>query len=177
VDAAALDLLADEGCAVCVCPTTERDLADGVGPAWDMAERGIPLSVGSDSHAVIDLFEEARSIELNERLVRHERGGIAAEALLAALSDDGVEALGWPEAGRLAEGRQADFVTVGLDGIRLAGAADHPRSLAAAIVFAASAADVTDVVVGGRPVVAEGRHLLVDDVPERLRAAMAELES
>jgi formiminoglutamate deiminase len=176
VDADDLDLLAAEGCAVCLCPTTERDLADGVGPAWDMAERGIPLSVGSDSHAVIDLFEEARAIELDERLVRFERGGIAAEALMSALTDDGAEALGWPETGRLAAGRLADFVTVGLDGVRLAGAADHARSLAAAIVFAATAADVTDVVVGGRPVVHEGRHLLVDDVPGLLRRTIAELE-
>jgi formiminoglutamate deiminase len=176
VDEADLDLLAAEGCAVCLCPTTERDLADGVGPAWDMAERGIPLSVGSDSHAVIDLFEEARAIELDERLVRRERGGIGPEALVSALTDDGVETLGWPEAGRLAEGRLADFVTVGLDSVRLAGAADHARSLAAAVVFSATAADVTDVVVGGEPVVSEGRHLLVDDVPGRLRRAVAELE-
>jgi formiminoglutamate deiminase len=177
VDEADLDVLAAEGCAVCLCPTTERDLADGVGPAWDMAERGIPLSVGSDSHAVIDLFEEARAIELNERLVRLERGGIPSEALLSALTDDGVEALGWPEAGRLAEGRLADFVTVGLDGVRLAGAAGHDRSLAAAVVFSATAADVTDVVVGGQLIVEDGRHLLVDDVPGLLAETIAELES
>jgi formiminoglutamate deiminase len=171
-----LELLASEGCAVCLCPTTERDLADGVGSAWEMAGLGIPLSLGSDSHAVIDLFEEARAVELDQRLVRLERGGLTAESLLSALTDDGAEAAGWPEAGRLAEGRLADFVTVGLDGVRLAGAAGHERTLAAAVVFSATAADVTDVVVGGEPVVRAGHHLHVDDVAALLRSSIAELE-
>ena len=56
------------GTGVCFCPTTERDLADGIGPARALADAGIPLSLGSDSHAVIDLFEEARAVELDERL-------------------------------------------------------------------------------------------------------------
>ncbi|MGH9116421.1 MAG: formimidoylglutamate deiminase [Acidimicrobiales bacterium] len=172
VSAADLDLLAAEGCAVCLCPTTERDLADGVGPAWAMAEQGIPLALGSDSHAVIDLFEEARAVELDERLVHRERGGVAPEALLAAATEDGAEALGWPEAGRLAVGRLADLTTVGLESVRLAGAAGDPASLPAAIVFCATATDVSDVVVGGQLVVREGRHLLVDDVPAALRRSI-----
>ena len=142
VTAADLDLLAAEGCAVCLCPTTERDLADGVGPAWAMAEQGIPLAVGSDSQAVIDLFEEVRAIELDERLVHRERGGLSAEALLAAATEDGAEALGWPEAGRLAEGRLADLTTIGLDSVRLAGSARDASALAAAVVFSATPADV-----------------------------------
>jgi formiminoglutamate deiminase len=174
--AADLDLLAAEGCVVCLCPTTERDLADGVGPAWAMADRGIPISVGSDSHAVVDLFEEARAIELDERLVRLERGGLSPGALVSALTDDGAEALGWPDAGRLAEGRLADLTTVGIDNVRLAGATGDPRTLAAAVIFSATAADVTDVVVAGEPIVREGRHLLVDDVPGRLASAIADLE-
>jgi formiminoglutamate deiminase len=175
VSADDLDRLAAGGCAVCLCPTTERDLADGVGPAWVMAEQGIPLALGSDSQAVIDLFEEARAVELHERLVHRERGGLSAEALLAAATEDGAEAVGWPEAGRIAVGAAADLVTVGLDSVRLAGAADDAAILPAAIVFSATAADVTDVIVAGEPVVRDGRHVLVDDVPERLRAALAEL--
>jgi formiminoglutamate deiminase len=156
-----LDLLAANGCAVCLCPTTERDLADGVGPAWAMADRGIPLTLGSDSHAVIDLFEEARAVELDERLRRGERGGLSPAALLAAATEDGAECLGWPETGRLEAGRLADFVTVRLDSVRTAGA--DTGDLAATVVFSATAADVTDVVVGGRPVVRDGKHLLVED--------------
>ena len=170
-----LDRLATTGCAVCLCPTTERDLADGIGAARAMAAHGIPLALGSDSHAVIDLFEEARAVELDERLAAGSRGGLAAPALLAAATEGGAARLGWPEAGRLAVGHTADLVTVGLDSVRLAGT--RPADLADAVVFAATAADVTDVVVAGRPVVAEGRHLLVADVPRALTAVLTALDA
>jgi cytosine/adenosine deaminase-related metal-dependent hydrolase len=156
---------------VCLCPTTERDLADGVGPARRLADAGSPLCLGSDSHAVIDLFEEARAVELDERLVTERRGSHRAVDLLAAACAGGMAALGRPDAGRLAPGALADFVTVGLAGPRLAGAA--PADLVAHAVFAATAADVTDVVVGGRPVVRDGRHLAVGDVGAALAAAIA----
>ena len=69
---------------ICMCPTTERDLADGVGPAAALRAANAALCVGSDSHAVIDLFEEARAIELDERLVTLRRGNHRAVALLEA---------------------------------------------------------------------------------------------
>ncbi len=54
-------LLAQSGARVCLCPTTERDLADGIGPTAELRDARIPITLGSDSHAVIDLFEEARA--------------------------------------------------------------------------------------------------------------------
>jgi formiminoglutamate deiminase len=163
-------LLGGSGTTVCMCPTTERDLADGIGPARALADAGSPLAVGSDSNAVIDLFEEGRAVELDERLASGRRGHWGAADLLRALTSDGHAALGWPEAGRLAAGALADFTTVGLDSVRLAGAA--PETLLESLVFAAAAPDVRDVVVGGRRVVAEGRHALVEDVPGALDSAV-----
>ena len=58
-------VLAGSGVGVCLCPTTERDLADGIGPARRLADAGVALSLGSDGHAVIDLFEEARGVEMS----------------------------------------------------------------------------------------------------------------
>src|SRR6185437_16174447 len=69
---------------VCMCPTTERDLADGVGPARRLLEAGAPITLGTDSQAVIDLFEEARAVEMDERLVTGERGHWPAVQLLHA---------------------------------------------------------------------------------------------
>ena len=62
--------LDDTATGVCFCPTTERDLGDGIGPAPALLEAAGLFSLGSDSHAVIDLFEEARAVELDERLAR-----------------------------------------------------------------------------------------------------------
>jgi cytosine/adenosine deaminase-related metal-dependent hydrolase len=156
-----------------MCPTTERDLADGIGPARELSRAGAPICLGSDQHAVIDLFEEARAVELNERLRTLERGHWTAGELLAAATWNGHSALGWPEAGRLEPGAYADLVTVALDSVRTAG--PGPRLAAETAVFAATAADVRGVVVSGREIVRDGRHLLLDDVPGSLRHSIAAL--
>lgn len=165
-------LLARTGTGVCMCPTTEQDLADGVGPAAALARDGVVLSLGSDSHAVIDLFAEARAVELDERLATERRGHHGAASLLSAATAGGAAAAGLA-AGRIEPGACADFVALRLDSVRLAGAAG--AELVAAVVFAATAADVSDVVVGGRRVVAGGVHQLVGDVPRALAAAIAPL--
>ncbi|NEE34403.1 formimidoylglutamate deiminase, partial [Streptomyces sp. SID7982] len=84
-----ISLIGTSSTGTCMCPTTERDLADGIGPAPRLQRAGSPLSLGSDSHAVIDLFEEARALELNERLRSRTRGHWTAAALLRAATADG----------------------------------------------------------------------------------------
>jgi formiminoglutamate deiminase len=161
------------GTGACLCPTTERDLADGIGPAGALAAAGSPLCLGSDSNAVVDLFEEARAVELDERLASGRRGTHRPDDLLAAATGAGMAALGW-DAGRLAPGRLADLVTVGLDSVRLAGT--RPAEAVDHLVFAATAADVTSVVAGGRQIVRDGHHLLVGAVPAALARALAGLD-
>ena len=158
---------------VCLCPTTERDLADGIGPAAALHRAGSPLSLGSDSHAVIDLFEEARAVELDERLHSRTRGHLTAAELLTAATAAGHAALGWPDAGRLAPGAPADLTTVALDTVRTAG--PPPRFAAETAVYAATAAEVRHTVVGGRVVVWDGVHQRVEDVPGELAAAVRAL--
>jgi formiminoglutamate deiminase len=155
----------------CFCPTTERDLGDGIGPAPALlAGRGL-FSLGSDSHAVIDLFEEARAVELDERLASRTRGTITADRLLRAATYDGHRALGWADAGELAVGARADFVAVQADSIRTAGGGATVEN----VIFAAAAADVTDVVIDGRAVVVDRKHIAVPDVEDELVSAIADL--
>jgi formiminoglutamate deiminase len=142
------------GSTVCVCPTTERDLADGVGDSRALLDEGVSLSLGSDSNAVIDGFEEARGLELHERLNTRERGRLTVHEQLSALTDH--TTLGWDDAGEIRPGRRADLVTVDFDSVRLAGTS--PDGMLAAVVFAGSAADVTTVTVDGVDRVTEGRY-------------------
>lgn len=167
-------LLGRSGTGVCLCPTTERDLADGIGPAARLAEAGCPLSLGSDSHAVIDLLEEARAMELDERLRTRTRGHWTTVQLLRAATEHGHAALGWPEAGRLEPGALADFAAVALDTVRTAGPV--PRLAAEAAVFAGTSADVRHTVVGGRHIVRDGVHQLVHDAPQTLSLSTALLQ-
>lgn len=154
------------GTTVCACPTTERDLADGLTPARTLRRAGAPLSVGSDQHAIVDLFEEARGLETHERLASGVRGAFTPDELLGALTAHG--SIGWPDAGRIEVGARADLVAVRLDSPRTAGA------LPEQVVMAATAADVDTVVVDGRTVVSQGRHVL-GDVGALLRRAVEPL--
>ena len=164
-----IELLSASGAWCCLCPTTERDLGDGVAPARRLADAGIPLSLGTDSHAVIDMFEEARAVELDERLVTGRRGVHRPVELLRAATENGHAALGWDEAGRIAPGALADLVTVATGSVRLAGAeADDALE---SLVFAAAPSDVRHVIVGGRFVVRDGLHVGLD-VPRELREAI-----
>ncbi|MEU7105730.1 formimidoylglutamate deiminase [Streptomyces sp. NPDC046215] len=166
-------LLGHSGTGVCMCPTTERDLADGIGPAHKLQRSGSPLSLGSDSHAVIDLLEEARAMELDERLHTRTRGHWSATELLTAATADGHAALGWADAGRIEAGALADFTSIALDSVRTAG--PPPELALETAVFAATNADVRDTVVGGRHIVREGAHQLVPDVGAALADAIAAL--
>ncbi|MES5822040.1 formimidoylglutamate deiminase [Streptomyces sp. RG80] len=168
-------LIGGSGTGTCMCPTTERDLADGIGPAVALQKAGSPLSLGSDSHAVIDLLEEARAMELNERLRTRTRGHWTAAALLRAASADGHAALGWDEAGTIEPGALADLTTIALDSVRTAG--PLPRLGAETAVFAATAADVRHTIVGGRHVVRDGAHTFVPDVPQALARAVQALRA
>ncbi len=164
-----IDDLRSTATGVCFCPTTERDLGDGVGPAPALIDGPGPFSLGSDSHAVIDLFEEARAVELDERLFRRERGLLAARRLLEAATTDGHRALGWADAGALRVGARADLVAIDLGSVRTAGGGATVENA----VFACSAADVTDVVIDGRPVVVDRTHVDIPNTGAVLAAAIA----
>jgi cytosine/adenosine deaminase-related metal-dependent hydrolase len=155
-----------------MCPTTERDLGDGIGPTLAVAAAGIPMALGSDSHAVIDLFEEARALELDERLRSRQRGVHAAGDLLAMATVNGHRSLGWDDAGEIAVGNRGDLVTVALDSVRTAGIS--PTLAVEAAVFAAMAADITDVHVDGRQIVSDRQHHSID-VGAELDASIKEL--
>ncbi len=170
-----LSLLEARGSGLCMCPTTERDLGDGIGPARDAAQAGVALCVGSDGHSVIDILGEARAMELDERLRVEARGHWTPAALLRAATTAGQASLGWGEAGRLTVGSLADFIAIDLDTPRLAGA--DTEHLLEAVAYGAIASDVEDVVVGGRSIVSDRHHRAVVDVPDALRRAIAAVTS
>jgi formiminoglutamate deiminase len=147
-------LLGDSRTHACFCPTTERDLADGIGPSRLLHEAGARLTLGTDSHAVIDAFEEMRAVELDERLASQERGQWSAAELLEAATGTGHGSLGFPDAGRIAVGAPADLVTLDARSPRTAGTGASVETA----VFAATAADVVQVVAQGKLVVGRENH-------------------
>jgi cytosine/adenosine deaminase-related metal-dependent hydrolase len=102
------------------------------------------------------LFEEVRALEMHERLTTGLRGVFQPSDLMEALTTQGHVALGWPEAGRIEVGAAADLVAVRLDSVRTAGV--DPDQF----MYAASAADIDTVIVGGREIVRDRKHILSD---------------
>jgi formiminoglutamate deiminase len=167
-----ITLLEQAGAYVCMCPTTERDLGDGIGPTATLAAHDIPISLGSDSHAVIDHFEECRALELNERLRVEQRGIHSASELFEMATTNGHVGLGWNDAGAIEQGRRADLVTLGFDSVRLSGV---PRDSALqAAVFAATTDDVSHVLIDGRSVIEDHQHTTID-IPSELSTTVHEL--
>jgi cytosine/adenosine deaminase-related metal-dependent hydrolase len=157
-----IELLGAARTGVCVCPTTEADLADGIGPARELYGAGCPISLGSDQHAVVDPMVEARALEHGERLRTGRRGRFTPAELGVALTSAGHASLGW-------SGRHADLVAVRTDSVRTAGCAPGQ------IVLAATSADVHTVVVGGKIVARDGRHERLGDVGRLLAEEIGRL--
>ena len=141
-----ISLLGENEVSICACSTTERDLGDRVGPLRALEAAGCDLAVGSDSNAVVDMLEEARGLELDQRRATGRRVLHQPEDLLRASTVNGMRTLGW-ESGELRTGMLADFVTL-----------DAPRDLwremsPSYLIYGFSGRDVTNVVVGGETVV------------------------
>ena len=178
----AIRMLADARAMVCACPTTERNLGDGIVPADRLFNQGVRVSLGTDSHVEIDLLEDARELEYHERLQKTERVVLAAaadkgqSALAARLFDcatiNGAESINAP-GGSLEPGRPADFFTVDLDDPSIAGASSD--DLLSAIVFSLSKTAIRDVVVGGKRIVEDGRHEQQEDIVARFKALQKKL--
>jgi formimidoylglutamate deiminase len=195
---------------VCACPTTERNLGDGIIPADTLLDAGVRISLGSDSHTQIDLLEDARELEYHLRLQKLERAvlapaprphttdananrisareaGIETDSLAAlaarlfeCATTNGAASIGVRARdssnsigvradsdgdGALEVGSGADFFTVALDDLSIAGAGTD--DLLPAIVFSLARTAVRDTVVGGRRIVEDGQHRAQDEIIER----------
>lgn len=154
----AIAALARNGAFVCACPTTERNLGDGVVPVDAYFDAGVRVSLGTDSQIQIDLLEDAREIEYHLRLQKMTRNVLApmlAERLFDCATINGAASIGF-EGGRIAPGAPADFFTVDLNDLSIAGASVD--DLLTNIVFSLARTAVRDVVVGGKRIVEDGNH-------------------
>ncbi len=161
----AIAALARSGALVCACPTTERNLGDGVVPVDRYFDAGVPVALGTDSQIQIDLLEDARELEYHLRLQHTARNVLAprddsgsaalARRLFNCASVNGARSIGF-KGGKLEPGAPADFFTVNLDDPSIAGSATD--DLLPNIVFSLSRAAMKDVVVAGKQIVENGRH-------------------
>ncbi|RDV37090.1 formimidoylglutamate deiminase [Bradymonadaceae bacterium TMQ3] len=176
-----LAIVAETRPTICACPTTERNLGDGFLPARELVSAGVPIALGSDSHTVIDPWEEMRLVEYHERLRAQARnvlpacdpqGRIESAAVLWEMgSVGGARALGRSVSGRVEVGQPADFVALDLQSPSLWGAS--AATLLDHIVLSMSASAVRHTVVAGRLIIEDRRHVHEDALLAGARELMA----
>jgi formiminoglutamate deiminase len=161
-----LALLGAAGTTAVICPSTEADLADGLPRIADLVTAGVPLACGGDQQVLVDPFHQARGIEWGERLRTGRRGTVDPGDLLAAATVHSHRSIG-SSAGVIAVGHPADLVCVRTDSARTAG------SELGQLLMAATAADVVQVLVGGRVLARDGVHTALGDPGPRLATVLA----
>lgn len=168
IDADEMDLLAKSGATICSCPTTERNLGDGIFPAREVMQRGIPIAFGSDSQTQIEPWEDARELDYHLRLQQQQRSlldGIDGEEMSAHLfrcaTMNGAAALKC-DAGEIAPGKLADFFTVDLNDPSMAGA--DGENLLQAIIFGMDRSAIADVTVSGEFIVRDHCHVAQTEI-------------
>ncbi len=166
-------MLAEANTTICSCPTTERNLGDGIIAADKVMAAGIRVAFGSDSQAQIDPLEDARELDYHLRLKHRERAildQMGAQTLASRLFDcatiHGARALDLPGRG-LAPGSFADFFTVDLNDVSIAG--HSAEDLLPIIVFALNRSAIRDVVVNGRFILRDQKHVLQDEIISRYK--------
>lgn len=177
--------IARQAAIVCACPTTERNLGDGIVPADRYFASNVAVALGSDSHAQIDLLEDARALEYHLRLQHLQRAVLALETqqdesthtaalarrLFACATESGARSIrtagdaAQDLAGTLAPNSFADFFTVRLDDPAIAGASRE--DLLPLVVFTLARSAVREVFVGGRAVVRDARHATQEEIINR----------
>ena len=162
-------LLGGSRSTIVMCPCTEADLADGIGPARELADAGAVISLGSDQHVVLDALRETQGLEAGERLRSGQRGRFSPAELITALTAGGARSLDLPVGG-LEVGKACDFVAVRTDSMRTMGSLDEQ------IILTASASDVHLTVSGGKVRVRDGVHAELGDIAELYARAFAALE-
>lgn len=191
LDRDALSLVSQYRPTICACPTTERNLGDGFLPAQSLVAQRVPIALGTDSQANIDLWAEMRLVEYHERLRAERRNVLAshhevwaptptdgrlrtADVLWPMGTEHGARSLGL-ETGQIELDAQADFVTLDLNAPCLAGATS--RSLKSDLVFSTANGAVRDTFVAGQRIVSNGSHPDMDPIIERYRATLERLQS
>ncbi len=173
-----ISAIAESGAVVCLCPSTEANLGDGIFELATYLEKGGHIAIGSDSHVTIDPFEELRWLEYGQRLATQSRnisvvgGGHAGHTLFDLVATGGTLASG-QETGRLEPGALADLVVLD-DTDPMFGGHDED-TLLDALIFSGYRVPIERVMVHGEWQVVDGRHVSDNDSREAYRRALEEL--
>ena len=178
-DVKELTSLANSTAVICLCPTTEGNLGDGIFPIKVWSTLGGGLAIGSDSQISVNPFEELRWVEYGHRLLFRTRNVIAdkpdtqtGELLFRDAVAGGNQACGDTRI-PLETGSTADLITLKEDGPTLAGHCS--KTIFDALVFSGTHHTIDRVMVGGTWVVRDGKHIASTTLEKEYAACVSKV--
>lgn len=174
-----ISAIAGSGAVVCLCPSTEANLGDGIFPLETYLGEGGHIAIGSDSQVTIDPFEELRWLEYGQRLTTQSRnisvsdGGHTGHTLFDLAATGGARACG-RQTGRLEPGALADLVV--LDDTDPMFCGHDVDTLLDSLVFSGYRVPIERVMINGEWRVLDGRHIAQDDTRENYRRVVEALQ-
>jgi 5-methylthioadenosine/S-adenosylhomocysteine deaminase len=166
-----IERLAQHGCHVAHCPSSNLKLASGFAPVGALLAAGVNVGLGSDGAASnnrLDIFAEMRLAALLAKGVSDDATVLPAWQALELATIRPARALGLDQAiGTLQPGKCADITAVRIAGPELAPCYDPHSHL----VYAAGREHVSHVWVNGELVVDNGNLITIDTNDVLARAA------
>lgn len=159
-----IDILRKHGVGIAHCPSSNTKMAAGIARVTDMLQAGLHVGLGTDGFAgsndTADLFREMDLAAKLQKVTKMDPTVLPAEQVFEMATMGGARALGMDrQIGSLEDGKRADIIAV-----TLASAHDIPLadSLYSQMVHAGQSADVEDVFINGKQIVANRKVLTVD---------------
>ena len=174
-----IEAIGANNCFIASCPTTERNLGDGIVQAKALLDAGARFTFGTDSQCQICLPEDARQLEYHLRLRDQKRARLfdaaddAGVQFLTMMTKFGAHSLGADSEGVLSVGASSNLVAIDLDHLCLAGA--DAESLPLDIVFSLENSAITEVWVEATEIVSQGHHRAEKQAQQNLRRVMKKL--
>ena len=159
-----ISLLAQHGCSIAHCPSSNLKLASGMAPIAELIERGVNVGIGTDGAANnnrLDMFQEMRLAALLAKAVSGQTQAVNAHQALRMATLAGAQALGLENTiGSIVKGKAADLCAVRINDVSLVPCYDA----ASLLVYSAGREHVTDVWVNGTMRVADGELLQAKEI-------------
>ncbi|MHB1315502.1 MAG: amidohydrolase [Christensenellales bacterium] len=156
-----IELLAQSGASVLHCPGSNLKLGSGIAPVWEMYQKGVHITIGTDGAASnndLNMIEEMRLAALLQKGVLQDASALPAALAFDMATVNGAKALGFEQSGSLQMGKAADLAMVSLENPNMIPLSDIQTMM----VYSAGGSDVMLTMVAGEILYHNGEFTTID---------------
>lgn len=166
-------LLAERGCTIAHCPQSNQKLASGTFEMAKALAAGIKVTIGTDgaaSNNSLSMIAETKSAALVGKAIAGAPDALPFSALDQAVTETAAKALGFPNAGKIAVGADADLLLIDMRSPAFVGTGNPDANF----IYAGDSAAVDTVICAGHILM---RHKQIPGEAEILAEAQRAAET